>query len=144
MTAREASSEPDDAPARVIIAVVGLDQHEMGSVIVARILRDAGMEVIYLGRFNTPASVVEVAVAEDADVVGVSCHSWEFLEFGPDLARRLAEHSIPLILGGSLLTATDSEQLRDAGVFAFLGPGSAKAEIVDRVRQAVDHRRRAG
>ena len=62
---------------RVLIGILGLDQHEVGAVAVSRMLRDAGMEVIYTGRFNMPAMIVETSIQEAVDLIGLSCHSWE-------------------------------------------------------------------
>lgn len=124
-------------PIRVVIAVVGLDQHEVGSMVVSRILSDAGMEVVYLGRFQTPDSVVAAAISEDADVVGVSCHSWEFFHFVDELIEKLAPHSIPLVLGGSVVTASDTAELLEKGVAAVFGPSSSGPEIVEGVTRAV-------
>lgn len=123
---------------KIIIAVVGLDQHEVGSLSVARLLTDAGMEVVYLGRFNTPDSVVAATVAEDADVVGISCHSWEFLDFTTALLAGLAPLGVPLVMGGSVMTAGDAEQLRAAGVAEVFGPGSTPEQIVEGVRCCAD------
>jgi methylmalonyl-CoA mutase C-terminal domain/subunit len=132
-------------PVKVVVAVIGLDQHEVGSMMVSKILSEAGMEVVYLGRFNTPDSVVRAAISEDADVVGVSCHSWEFLEFAPELATQLTGHGIPLVLGGSLLTSGDTEQLLAAGVHALVGPGTPSEEVVAVVEAAAaDRRSRTG
>jgi methylmalonyl-CoA mutase C-terminal domain/subunit len=91
---------------RVIIAVLGLDQHETGALSVATMLRDAGMEVIYLGRFASPESVAAAAIEESADVVGISCHSWEYLHYLDDLLRGLAREGprIPLMIGGSIIS----------------------------------------
>ena len=78
-------------PIRVLIGILGLDQHEVGAVAVARMLRDAGMEVVYLGRFNLPGGIAKAAVEEGADVVGLSCHSWEYLHYLDPLLAALRE-----------------------------------------------------
>lgn len=70
---------PIDRPIRILLSLLGLDQHEAGAFAVARLLRDAGMEVVYLGRFVTPDRIVRAALEEGVDVIGLSCHSWEYL-----------------------------------------------------------------
>ena len=70
---------PIDRPIRILLSLLGLDQHEAGAFAVARLLRDAGMEVVYLGRFGTPDRIVRAALEEGVDVIGLSCHSWEYL-----------------------------------------------------------------
>ncbi|HET8929344.1 MAG TPA: cobalamin-dependent protein [Acidimicrobiales bacterium] len=137
MTTASATSER----IKVLIAVVGLDQHEVGSMVVSRILSQAGMEVVYLGRFNTPATVTTAAIAEDADVVGVSCHSWEYLEFAEDLVARLGAHHIPVVFGGSVITPDDGRGLVDLGAAAVFGSSSSSDEIVDGIRECVDRSR---
>jgi methylmalonyl-CoA mutase C-terminal domain/subunit len=90
----------------MLIAVLGMDQHEVGAVAVSRMLRDAGMEIIYLGRFNTPAGIVKTSIEEDVDAIGLSCHSWEYLHYMPELLHMLNERSlnIPVVIGGSVIT----------------------------------------
>ncbi|HEX7409428.1 MAG TPA: cobalamin-dependent protein, partial [Candidatus Binatia bacterium] len=87
---------------RVWIGMLGLDQHEVGAIAVARLLRDAGIEVIYAGRFNLPAGIVKAAVEEDVDVIGLSCHSWEYLEYVDELMGLLRERELelPVVVGG--------------------------------------------
>ena len=75
----------------VAIAIMGIDQHENGAVAIARVLREAQMKVAYFGKFQTPASVAERAIDEDADVVGISCHSWEICDPGARIDRRTAQ-----------------------------------------------------
>lgn len=117
---------------RVLIAMMGLDQHEGGALAVAGILRDAGMEVIYAGRFNLPAGIVQMALQEGADVIGLSCHSWEYLYYIPELIKHLhAEQlQIPIIVGGSVITPGDAKQLTKTGIAAVFGPGAKREEIV--------------
>jgi methylmalonyl-CoA mutase C-terminal domain/subunit len=119
-------------PIRVLIAILGLDQHEVGAMAVARTLRDAGMEVIYLGRFNLPADVAKAAAEEGADVVGLSCHSWEYLHYLDPLLAALAERGLdlPVVVGGSVVTASDASEIRARGVAAAFGPTAGDREIV--------------
>ena len=72
---------------KIFIGTLGMDQHELGAIAVTRLLRDAGMEVLYMGRFNLPPTIVKVCMEEDVDVVGLSCHSWEYLYYLPDLLK---------------------------------------------------------
>lgn len=126
--------------ARILIAVLGMDQHEVGAVAVSRLLRDAGMEIIYLGRFNTPAGIVKTSIEEDADAIGLSCHSWEYLHYMPDLLSLMQEQQldIPVVVGGSVITAGDMQRLQEMGVAAAFGPAATNDEIVTRIRQLVN------
>jgi methylmalonyl-CoA mutase C-terminal domain/subunit len=119
-------------PIRVLIAILGLDQHEVGAMAVARTLRDAGMEVIYLGRFNLPRDVAKAAAEEGVDVVGLSCHSWEYLHYlGPLLAAlRERDLDVPVVIGGSVVTAGDASEMRARGIAAAFGPTAENGEIV--------------
>ncbi len=118
-------------PLRVLIGTLGLDQHEVGAVAVARQLRDAGMEVVYVGRFQLPPAIVKAAVDEAVDVIGLSCHSWEYLYYLDELMALLRERglAIPVVLGGSVLTAADARALEAKGVAAAFGPTSAVEDI---------------
>jgi methylmalonyl-CoA mutase C-terminal domain/subunit len=119
-------------PIRVLIALLGLDQHEVGAMAVARTLRDAGMEVIYLGRFNLPGAIAKAAAEEGADVVGLSCHSWEYLHYLDPLlaALRQRDLDVPIVVGGSVVTAGDASEIRARGVAAAFGPTAEGSEIV--------------
>ncbi len=119
-------------PIRVLLGILGLDQHEVGAVAVARMLRDAGMEVVYLGRFNLPGGIAKAAVEEGADVVGLSCHSWEYLHYLDPLFTALREHDleVPVVVGGSVVTGADARAIRAKGVAAAFGPTADGAEIV--------------
>jgi methylmalonyl-CoA mutase C-terminal domain/subunit len=119
-------------PCRVLIAVLGLDQHEAGSLAVARILRDAGIEVIYAGRFQLPDTIAHAAVEEDVSVVGISCHSWEFLHYARELAEALhaADPPIPVIVGGSVVTRRDREDVLASGIDEAVLPTATEDEVV--------------
>lgn len=125
---------------RVLLAVLGLDQHEAGLLAVSRILRDAGMEVIYAGRFNLPDTIEQAAIQEDVDVIGVSCHSWEFLYYAEELAKRMreADPPIPVVLGGSVVTAKDREEVLARGIDEAVLPGVSDEEIVEVFRRLAD------
>ena len=120
---------------RVVIGTYALDQHEAGAQLIARLLRDAGAEVIYLGRFNLPAHIAEVAAQEDADLIGMSCHSWEYLPCTRELLALLRDmgHDVPVVLGGSVITPADAAQLEAEGVAAVFGPGTSATGILDAI-----------
>jgi methylmalonyl-CoA mutase, C-terminal domain len=128
---------------RVVIGCFGLDQHEAGALLAARILTDAGAEVIYLGRFQLPNQLAQIAEAEDADVIGVSCHSWEYLRYTVELIKLLAGTDDPpaVVLGGSVITPTDQRTLLAQGVAAVVGPGAPTERIVQTVWAAARQRR---
>lgn len=128
-------------PGRVVIGTLGLDQHEVGAMAISQLLVRHGYEVVYLGRFNTPRRLVAVAAQEDADIVGVSVHSWEFAAYANELLARCADLGIGLVFGGSVLTETDRSDLLARGADAVFGPYASEddmlrqiAAIVDRVR----------
>jgi methylmalonyl-CoA mutase C-terminal domain/subunit len=132
------------AKGRIAIAMLGLDQHELGAIAVARLLRDAGMEVVYAGRFNTPQSIVQTAIDEDVDVIGISCHSWEFVDYTPELMALIAAKGVdvPVVLGGSVITASDAQQMKQQGVAAVFGAGSPSDGIVSTIAELVSARQR--
>lgn len=121
---------------RILIGILGLDQHEIGAIAVARMLRDAGMEVIYTGKFNTPTTIVETSAHEDVDAIGLSCHSWEYLYYMPELIALLKEHQldIPVVVGGSVITPGDGVKLREMGVAECFGPGASDEYIIETVK----------
>ncbi len=125
---------------RVLVGVLGMDQHELGAVGIAKMLRDAGMEVVYTGCFNTPETIVQAAIEEDVDVIGLSSHSWEYLYYTPELLGLLEQQDldIPVILGGSVITEDDARAMRAKGVAAVFGSGAVVSDMVDTVRQLVD------
>ena len=131
-----------DQPVRILLAILGLDQHEAGAFAVARMLRDAGMEVIYLGRFGTPERVVVSALEEGVDVIGLSCHSWEYLYYLDELFEILKSRDldIPVVVGGSVLSQDDKNQIQAKGVAAAFGPGAETDEIVQQIRSLAEAR----
>jgi methylmalonyl-CoA mutase C-terminal domain/subunit len=128
-------------PQRVLIAILGLDQHETGALAVASMLRDAGMEVIYLGRFASPATIAATARDEAVDVVGISSHSWEYLYFVDELLRLLGD--IPLVVGGSVITPADGRSVLDKGVAAVFGPSASAEAIVPAIHGLAERHQRA-
>jgi methylmalonyl-CoA mutase C-terminal domain/subunit len=127
---------------RVIVAKVGLDGHDRGAKVVARALRDAGMEVIYTGLHQTPEQVVEAAVEEDAQAIGLSVHSGAHLTLFPRVVEllRAAGADDVLVFGGGIIPPADVEVLRGQGVAAVFTPGAPMATIVDWVRANVPER----
>ena len=123
-------------PYRVLVTKVGLDGHDRGSRIVAAYLRDAGMEVVYTPPWQSVDQVVRLANDEDVDLVGISSLSTDHL-IVPDLMqalRKAALEHVPVVVGG-IVPDTEHALLFDAGVSAIFGPGTARATIVNTVRQ---------
>ena len=118
---------------RVVIAKPGLDGHDRGAKIIARALRDAGMEVIYTGLHQTPEQIVETAIQEDADAVGVSLLSGAHMTLVPRILELLRENGADdvLVIVGGTIPADDAEELRRQGVAAVFTPGAPTGEIVD-------------
>ncbi len=123
------------ASKRVLLGMLGMDQHEAGAIAVARLLRDAGMEVVYLGRFNLPEGIAAAALQEGVDVIGLSCHSWEYLEYLDELRDRLRDLNldVPIVLGGSVITPADARAVQARGVAAAFGPAADPELIVETV-----------
>lgn len=119
---------------RVLVAKVGLDGHDRGIKVVARLLRDAGMEVVYTGLFQTPETVATAAIQEDVDVVGLSMLSGAHMTLAPLVVEALRERGsdIPVVLGG-IVPPHDLDELKDLGVAAVFGPGASADEIVSAI-----------
>ena len=120
---------------RVLVAKVGLDGHDRGVKIVARILRDAGFEVIYTGLFQTPDTVAATAIDEDVDAIGLSMLSGAHMTLAPLVVDKLRERGaeIPVVVGG-IVPNHDLTELTAAGIAAVLTPGATAAEVVDVMR----------
>ena len=129
-------------PIRVIIAKVGLDGHDRGVKIVARTLRDAGMDVIYTGLHRTPEEVVEAAIQEDVDVVGVSILSGAHMTVLPRITSLLKERGADdiLVVGGGVIPDEDLPKLAAAGVKEILLQDTPPTAIVDMIRRVVAER----
>jgi methylmalonyl-CoA mutase C-terminal domain/subunit len=117
---------------RIIVAKPGLDGHDRGAKVVARALRDAGYEVIYTGLHQTPEQIAETAIQEDADAVGLSCHSGAHMTLFPRVGSLLRERGAGdvLVFGGGIIPRDDIPKLADAGVERVFTPGAATGEIV--------------
>ncbi|MGH7922192.1 MAG: cobalamin B12-binding domain-containing protein [Candidatus Dormibacteraceae bacterium] len=130
------ASSPSRAPVqpvRIVLAKVGLDGHDRGVKVVARALRDAGYEVVYTGLRQTPAMVVQAAIQEDAQVIGLSLHSGAHMTLLPAVIEELRRREATdiLVFGGGIIPEEDLEPLREAGVAAVFGPGAPLQSIVD-------------
>ena len=120
---------------RILVAKVGLDGHDRGIKVVARILRDAGYEVIYTGLFQTPQTVAAAAVDEDVDAIGLSMLSGAHMTLAPlvvDEVRKLGSE-IPVVVGG-IVPNQDVEPLREAGIAAVITPGASAEQVVETIR----------
>jgi methylmalonyl-CoA mutase C-terminal domain/subunit len=126
-------------PIRVVIAKPGLDGHDRGAKIIARALRDAGMEVIYTGLHQTPEQIVETAIQEDADAVGVSVLSGAHMTLVPRILDGLRANGVEdvLVVVGGTIPAEDANALRALGVAGVFTPGAPTSDIVDFLRGAV-------
>jgi len=123
----------------VVIAKPGLDGHDRGAKIIARALRDAGMEVIYTGLHQTPEQIVETAIQEDADAVGISILSGAHMTLVPRVLDGLREAGVDdvLVVVGGTIPEEDAEELKQLGVAAVFTPGAPTSEIVEFLRGAV-------
>jgi methylmalonyl-CoA mutase C-terminal domain/subunit len=128
---------------RVVVAKPGLDGHDRGAKIIARALRDAGMEVIYTGLHQTPEQIAATVVQEDADAVGLSILSGAHMTLVPRVVELLREEGVEdvvLTVGGTI-PADDAPELKKLGVAEVFTPGASTDEIVDFIRAAIDERR---
>lgn len=130
---------------RVLVAKPGLDGHDRGAKIIARALRDAGMEVVYTGIRQTPQMIVEAALQEDVDVVGLSILSGAHMELFPQIAEGLREAGLEdvVLVAGGIIPEQDRDALHKLGVDRIFGPGATLKEIVEFVESVVAERRRA-
>jgi methylmalonyl-CoA mutase C-terminal domain/subunit len=127
---------PPSRPVRILLCKPGLDGHDRGIKIIARTLRDAGMEVIYGGVRQPVPAIVAAAVEEDVDVIGVSNHSGALAALCSDLLdglRAAGAGDIPIVAGGTLIE-DDEPALQALGVAAVFGPGSSTTDMVERIR----------
>ena len=117
---------------RIVVAKPGLDGHDRGAKVVARALRDAGFEVIYTGLHQTPEQIAETVIQEDADAVGLSCHSGAHMTLFPRVVTLLRKRGVGdvLVFGGGIIPRDDIPKLADAGVEKVFTPGATTSEIV--------------
>jgi methylmalonyl-CoA mutase C-terminal domain/subunit len=131
-----------ERPIRVLIAKPGLDGHDRGAKVVARALRDAGMEVIYTGIRQTPRMIAEAALQEDVQVVGLSILSGAHLELFPRVLEELRSRGVDdvLLFAGGIIPEVDVPQVKEMGFAAVFGPGTDTNEIIDFVKQHAPQR----
>jgi len=125
-------------PIRVLVAKPGLDGHDRGAKVIARALRDSGMEVIYTGIRQTPQMIVQAAVQEDVDVLGLSILSGAHLEILPEIMRLLREEQmdeVKVVLGG-IIPEQDRDTLLEMGISAVFGPGTSTSEIIEFIQNS--------
>ena len=127
---------------RVLVAKPGLDGHDRGAKVVARALRDAGMEVIYTGIRQTSQMIVQAAAQEDVDVVGLSILSGAHMEILPEIVALLRERGMDDVLTvvGGIIPQADQQPLLDLGISRVFGPGTSTSEIVEFIKQSVGER----
>jgi methylmalonyl-CoA mutase C-terminal domain/subunit len=127
------------APIRIVVAKPGLDGHDRGAKVIARALRDAGHEVIYTGLHQTPEQIVETAIQEDADVIGLSVLSGAHMTLFKKVLSLLDERDASdiVVIGGGIIPEDDIPQLKELGVAEVFTPGAPTTKIVDWVKQNV-------
>jgi len=127
---------------RVLIGKPGLDGHDRGAKVVARGLRDAGMEVIYLGIRLTPEQIAEAAIQEDVDVVGLACLSGAHMALFPKTVRLIRERGGEdiVVVGGGIIPEKDIPKLNDAGIAHIFGPGTPLELIIETIKKSVEKR----
>lgn len=131
-------------PIRVLIAKVGLDGHDRGAKVIASALRDAGMEVIYTGLRQTPEMVVNAALQEDVDAIGVSILSGAHMTVFPKIIKLMKEKEMDdvLLTGGGIIPSEDMQQLNASGVGKLFAPGTNTSAIADYIKAWVKKRKR--
>ncbi|MBM3935368.1 MAG: cobalamin B12-binding domain-containing protein [SAR202 cluster bacterium] len=131
---------------RVLVAKPGLDGHDRGAKIIARALRDAGMEVIYTGIRQAPEMIVETALQEDVDVIGLSILSGAHMELFPQIFEGLKRNEIDdiIVVAGGIIPDADRAALEKIGVRAIFGPGTPTTEIAEFITKAVAEKRAKG
>ena len=131
----------DRAPIRVVLAKLGLDGHDRGLKVVARMLRDAGMEVVYLGLRQTTDTVIAAVEQEDADVIGLSMHNAGHLALAPRIMQAItdADLDVPVVIGG-IVPEADVHTLKEMGISAVLHPGASAVEVAEAVRSSLGDR----
>ena len=135
--------QDNQRPTRVLVAKPGLDGHDRGAKIIARALRDAGMEVVYTGIRQTPRMIVQAAAQEDVDVLGLSILSGAHLDILPEVVDllRAQEMDDVLVVVGGIIPASDRQILKDMGISEVFGPGTSTGEIVRYIQTALTERK---
>ncbi|MEO0254470.1 MAG: cobalamin B12-binding domain-containing protein [candidate division WOR-3 bacterium] len=127
---------------RVLIAKPGLDGHDRGAKVVARALKDAGMEVIYTGLHKTAEEIVEAALQEDVDAIGLSILSGAHMTYFPKVLKLMKEKGLDdvLLFGGGIIPEEDKKKLKEMGVGELFGPGTPLKEIIEYIERWVEER----
>jgi methylmalonyl-CoA mutase C-terminal domain/subunit len=129
-------------PIKVVIAKPGLDGHDRGAKVIARSLRDAGMEIVYTGIFQTPESIVRTVLQEDAQVLGISSLSGAHMEYTVEILRLLREEGLQdvLVLVGGTIPAADANELRRLGVAGVFTPGTPTGTVIRFIEESAPRR----
>jgi methylmalonyl-CoA mutase C-terminal domain/subunit len=137
--APDSMSSSPEKKIRVVVAKPGLDGHDRGAKIIARALRDAGMEVIYTGLHQTPEQIVETVIQEDADAVGLSILSGAHMTLVPRILELMHEQDVDdvLITVGGTIPSDDVDKLKELGVSEVFTPGASTQQVIDFIRGAV-------
>ncbi len=137
--------QDNNRPIRVLVAKPGLDGHDRGAKIIARALRDAGMEVIYTGIRQSPQMIVQAAAQEDVNVLGLSILSGAHLEILPEIVELLRGQGMDdvMVVVGGIIPAVDRQPLKDLGIAEVFGPGTSTLDIVDYIQGAMAERAQA-
>ena len=132
----------NNRPTRILVSKPGLDGHDRGAKVIARAMRDAGMEVIYTGIRQSPQMIVQAAVQEDVDVLGLSILSGAHMEILPEVMGLLRDQGMDdvLVVVGGIIPAVDRQTLKDMGITEVFGPGTSTGDIVEFIQNAVVER----
>jgi len=141
-TAEAGTTATDERPIRVLIGKPGLDGHDRGAKVVARALRDAGMEVVYTGIRQTPQMIAEAALQEDVQVIGLSILSGAHLGLFPRVVQELESRGVDdvLLFAGGIIPAEDVTEVQELGFKGVFGPGTDTREIIEFVREHAPRR----
>ena len=141
MNAKGIMAEPERI-IRVLVAKPGLDGHDRGAKVIARALRDAGMEVVYTGIRQTPRMIVETALQEDVDVIGLSILSGAHMVLFPEIIAGLRKNGMEdvLLLAGGIIPLEDQPELREMGLRGIFGPGATTGDIITFIQETVEER----
>jgi methylmalonyl-CoA mutase C-terminal domain/subunit len=134
--------QDNNRPIRVLVAKPGLDGHDRGAKVIARALRDSGMEVIYTGIRQSPQMIAQAAAQEDVDVIGMSILSGAHLEILPEIIDLLREQGMDdvIVVVGGIIPEVDRQPLKDLGIAEVFGPGTTTGSIVEFIQERVKER----
>jgi len=136
---QQESADTKSKKIRILVSKLGLDGHDRGALVICRALRDAGMEVIYSGLFNTPEQVVKTAIEEDVDVVAMSLLNGAHLTLFPKVAKLFKEKNIDdiLLVGGGVIPESDKDALEKEGITGNFGPGTSLNTIIEHIQKNI-------